>query len=450
MPTVKLVASTYSVSNNTVTVSSADNMYTDTSSTTYSTITHTTSGTTSYYCYIKGFNFSAVPNDAVVSSIVIRIKGRESGLSTSTTYAPRLYNDTSTITGASTATTNFGTSTAGTTITVPYTGDWATLKGYGANLGIRVVIRRSSRNTQGYLYVMGAEIEVTYTVPVYHTISATASSGTISPSGSVSILEGDDYTLTISDISNPTVTDNNVNVTSSLVQTSDVTATLTPESNTNSGWYSVTDIGNAYHDSDNDSYASLQLAGGSSTGTIYLDMSDLSIPSGATIVSVSAKATLQYNRNNSSSGFSCSCQMYASSTAKGSSTTVVSAGGTDVAKTTFNLTVGSWTASEIANARFYLTATNSASSTRRYIYIYGVSFDVTYESDGVIYIYTLTNVTADHTIVVAAGQVTQTIYFKNNGSWTAATKVYKKVNGSWVQQTNLANVFDANTNYVKG
>lgn len=164
MPSVKLVASTYSVTGS-VTVSNPDRMYTDVSSTTYATLTHTTSGTTSYYCYIKGFDFSSssVPSNANVSSIVIRIRGYESGLSTSTTYAPRLYNGTNTISGASTASANFGTSAS--TITVPYTGSWDTLKNYGSNLGIRVTIRRSNRNTQGYLYIYGAEIEVTYTVP---------------------------------------------------------------------------------------------------------------------------------------------------------------------------------------------------------------------------------------------------------------------------------------------
>ena len=449
MATIKLVASTYSVSNTTVTVSSADNMYTNVDSTTYSTITHTTSGTTSYYCYIKGFNFGDVPSNAVVSSVVIRIKGRESGLSTSTSYAPRLYNNTSTITGASTATTNFGTSSSGTTITVPYTGTWDTLKGYGANLGIRVTIKRSSRNTQGYLYVYGAEIEVTYTIPVYYDISASGD-GTLNPSGTTSVLQGDSYSLKITGISNPTVRDNNVDVTSQVTQTTNVTDVAIPTTNTNSGWYSVENITNAYDDADSTNYASFELAGNSATGTVYLTLSNLGIPSSATIVSVSAKATVQYNRNGSSSGFSSSVQMYSGNTAKGSATSWVANGNTDVAKTTLTLSAGSWTASEIANARLYLTATNSAYSTRRYIYIYGVSFEVTYESDGITYIYTISNVTGNHTIVVTAGAVTNKIYFKNNGSWVTATKVYKKVNGSWVQQTNLVNVFDANTNYVKG
>lgn len=199
----------------------------------------------------------------------------------------------------------------------------------------------------------------------------------------------------------------------------------------------------------NDDYASFQLSGGS-TGTVYLDMSDIAIPSGATIKSVVCQATLQYNRNNSSSGFTASCRMYTGSTAKGSATTVVSAGGTDVAKTTFNLSVGSWTASELASARFYLTATNNASSTRRYIYVYGVSLNVTYESDGVVYIYTLSNVTADHTIVVSASTASDTLYVKLSGTWKEVTAAYKKVSGSWVLQSDVTTVFQSGTNYKQG
>ena len=46
--------------------------------------------------------------------------------------------------------------------------------------------------------------------------------------------------------------------------------------------------------------------------------------------------------------------------------------------------------------------------------------------------------------------VTDKLYFKENGAWTAASKAFKKVNGIWVEQTDLTAVFDANTNYVKG
>ncbi len=45
---------------------------------------------------------------------------------------------------------------------------------------------------------------------------------------------------------------------------------------------------------------------------------------------------------------------------------------------------------------------------------------------------------------------TETLYYKENGSWISASKAYKKVNGSWVEQSDLTNVFQSGTNYVKG
>ena len=445
MATIRLIPSAYAVSSTYLSVSSASNMYANTDSTTYATITNTYASTSSRYLFLRGFNFGDIPSDATINSFTIKIKGYESGLSTSTSYAPRLANGTSAISNT-TATTSFGTSSK--TITIP-TGSltWEQIVNYGSNFTIMVYVRRSNKNTTGYFYCYGAEILVDYTIPIYHNISVSGTGA--APSGTQSILEGENFTVQITGhTSKPTIIDNGVDVSSQLTQSSNITSTLIPVSNTTSGWYSTSNIANAYTDADSDTYAELQLAGGS-TGTVYLDLEDLSIPSGATIQSVSCSVTLRFNRNSSSSGFTSSIQMYAGSTAKGSSTTWVSSA-TDVAQTTYNLTIGSWTASEINNARFYLTATNNASSTRRYIYIYGVSFNVTYESDGVIYIYTLNNITADHAIIVTASAQQNTLYVKVNGSWVEAAAVYKKVNGSWVQQTDLTNVFDSGTNYKYG
>lgn len=449
MATIRLVPSTYAVSSASyLSVSSADNMYANTDSTTYATITNTNASTSSRYLYLRGFNFGDIPSNATINSFTVKIKGYESGLATSTSYAPRLANDTSAIANT-TATSNFGTST--NTITIP-TGSltWQQIVNYGSDFTIMVYVRRNNRNTTGYFYCYGAEIEVNYTIPIYHTVTSSGD-GNLNPSGSTTLLEGDSYTLTISGLSSkPTVTDNNVDVTSQVTESTEATTTVVPESNTNSGWYSTADITNAYTDVDSDTRATFQLAGGSSTGTVYLTLASPSIPSGATIKSVSCDVTLQYSRNNSSSGFTSSCQMYANNTAKGSATSWVTAGGTDVAKTTFHLSVGSWTASELANARFYLTATNNASSTRRYVYIYGVSFSITYESDGITYFYTINNVTGNHTIIVVAAGVSNKLYFKNNGSWVTAVKAYKKVNGSWVEQSDLSTVYDNTKSYVKG
>lgn len=441
--TVRLVPSAYSLGSN-ISVSSVTNAYknTDTSSS-YATFQTTSASTSNRYCYLKGFNLGTVPSNAIVSSITVKIRGYESGASTSTSYAPCLVNNTTAISNT-TASSNFGTSA--NTITIPIGGlTWSAITGYGADFGIRFNARRNSRNTVSYVYISGAEIEVTYTVPVYHTITSSTSAGTIDPSGATSVLEGSDYTLTISNVNNPTVTDNNVDVTSQLVQQTSGTKTLIPNGNTMSG-FSSSNISNAYSDATSTTSAQLNLAA-RTTGTLYLDLGGYTIPSSATIQSVSCSATLQFSRNNSSSGVTASFQLYTGSTAKGSATSWISSA-TDVAKTTYNLTTGTWTAAEIVNAKFYLTATNNASGTQRIFYVYGVSFNVTYEFDGVVYTYTISNVAGDHTIVVAQGQSTAKIYLKRNGTWTQYSKVYKKISGSWVEQSNPSSIFDTTANYV--
>lgn len=64
MPIIKLIPSSYSLSSTQyLTVSSANNMYADTSSTTYATISNTRQSTSSYYIYLSGFNVNDVSDD---------------------------------------------------------------------------------------------------------------------------------------------------------------------------------------------------------------------------------------------------------------------------------------------------------------------------------------------------------------------------------------------------
>lgn len=57
---------------------------------------------------------------------------------------------------------------------------------------------------------------------------------------------------------------------------------------------------------------------------------------------------------------------------------------------------------------------------------------------------------AIYIFVEDSGGQTDTLYFKQNGSWVTATKAYKKINGSWVEQSDLSNVFSSGVNYRKG
>lgn len=443
MATIRLVPSTYYLSNSTyLSVSSESNMYANTDSTTYATVTNSRTSTTSYYIYLRGFNFDDVPNDAIVSSISIKLKAYHSGGNTSTIYG---YDDTTQVSsaGSTTALTTSATVKTFTNTTI----DWDTLKNYGSDFGIRINCRRSSKNTASYIYIYGAEIEVTYTIPVYYNINVTNNtSGTVSPVGTTSVVENDDFTLTIN-ASNPTVTDNNVNVTSQLERITGGTESFVPYDSDYSG-FTISNISNAYTGISDSNSADCSLAG-RTTGNLYLDLGPIDIPSSATISSVSCQASLQISRNGSSSSMTASCQMYSGTTAKGSSTTLVSSA-TDVARTTYTMTMGTWTASELQNTRFYITMYNGASSTVRHIYVYGVTLTVTYTVSGEVYIYTINNVAGDHTIVVTAGTSQTKIYLKVNGTWTLYSKVYKKINGAWVEQSDPSTVFDTNANYVHG
>jgi len=137
MATARLIPSTYSLSNTSLTVSDANNMYANTDSTNYASIG--TTSTNSRYIYVKGFNFGSIPSGANVTSFTVKYKGNESGLSTSTSYRPRICNNTTALTG--------GSSVISTTVnTHSFTGvtnSWDDIAGYGSNFAVRFTVRSS-------------------------------------------------------------------------------------------------------------------------------------------------------------------------------------------------------------------------------------------------------------------------------------------------------------------
>lgn len=449
MATIRLVPSTYYLSSSSyLSVSNASNMYNNTDNTTYATVTNSRSNTTSYYIYVRGFNFDDVPDEATVNSITILVKGYESGLSTSTSYAPRLYNGTSSISTASTASQTFSTSTR--TITVPYTGDWATLKGYGSNLGIRCTVRRASSGTTGYLYLQGAEIEVDYTMPVSATVTTTLSgNGTISPSGSTSTYEDTDFTLTItpSDMSETvTVTNNGTDVSDQLVgHGAGDTISATPESVTTSGISSGSSymeyaVGHSAESPSSSGTSSNAYASSGSTGYAEYSFDFSDIPSGATIESVEVRCYGHRESSTVDSTHVSQVQLYSGSTAKGDAEDFTSTSNQII--TVSN--PGIWTQSELQSAKLRHTVGYYGGL------VLGITWEVTYSTGGEITHYTYTfTVTGDATIAVTIGSSgsTQYAYLKVSGAWGKYSTVYKKVNGIWVKQSNLSNVFDSGTNY---
>lgn len=432
MATIRLIPSAYAVSNTSyLSVANAENMYHNTDNTSYATITNTYASTSSRYVYLRGFNFGSIPQDAVINSFTVKVKGYERGLATSTSYAPRLANGTSTISGT-TASSNLSTSSK--TITIP-TGalTWSQIADYGENFTIVVYVRRSSKNTTGYAYIQGAEIEVNYTIPVYHNVSITNSTSATVTASDTHPLEGTDVEIRSNTISGLTIKDNGTDVTSQFTQRQD-----TAES------YSVTNITTTYGFAlnANDYYESNNKAHASSAAVCRVD---ISVPVAATVTFSLinyAEATYDY-------GLLSNIDTTLNTNASADTTNVYWNGKNNNSASVQTVTYSNVTAGDhyIYVKYFKDTYTDSYNDSLQFKVAITLNEPFT---PSTYYGYDITNITADHTIVVTAGGSTQTIYYKANGSWVAATAVYKKVSGSWVLQNDLSTVFDSQTNYVKG
>lgn len=203
MATAHIVAGGYTRSNtNYVTVTSADNMYDPVSDTSdYATLQgRTRNSSTAYYCFINNFQFDDLPSNAVVSDIAVKIRCyRNSYQRTGTNFYLRLsYGSTSgTVVSNTTTSTNIGTTAA--TIEIP-TGSltWDDMVEYGSDFSIEVPLAGSSGSYAPQIYVYGAEIEVTYTIPNPRTVTTTLTgNGTIDPSGTQTMYDGDEYELIV-------------------------------------------------------------------------------------------------------------------------------------------------------------------------------------------------------------------------------------------------------------
>lgn len=438
MATVKLTPSTYYLSSTSyLSVSNASNMYDDTSSDTYATVTNSRASTTSYYIYLRGFDFSQVPSDAIVSGFTVRLKARESGVSTSTSYKPYLANGTTAINGSCDVITTTATTHEFTGISA----DWDTIKSYGSSFGIRINCRRASRNTTSYMYIYGAEIEVTYTLPVYHSVTINNSTSATVTASDTNPLEGTDVEIRASTISGLTVTDNGVDVTSQFVQRSE-----TAES------YTVVNVGDYGFDLNSSTGYYVSNNQGVSK-TAALCRVDFHVPVAATI-------TFSYI-NYAEQGYDFGVF-----------------GNIDVALSDDYYAAGS-SGATITDSSYKLACNTSAHNTSS---VQTLTYDmsagdhsiwVKYSKDdasdanndtlqfkvaitldepftpGVYYGYDITNITADHVIVVSSGGTTTALYVKQNGSWVQVSRAYKKVSGSWTQVA-VDQAFEEGTKYVHG
>lgn len=425
MATIRLVPSTYYLSSSSyLSVSSAVNMYENTDSTTYATVTNSRTSTTSYYIYLRGFNFSSVPEGATVNSFTIKLKARESGVSTTKPY---LANNTSAINGSC----DVITTTAATYTFTGISADWKTIVNYGTNFGIRINCRRASRNTTSYMYIYGAEILVDYTLPIYHTI--TVNGNNVIPSGANSILEGQSLRIKITETTKPIVTDNSIDVSNQLQQGQDPPESYSVANISTS--YGFTINNNGYYESNNQGHP----------GSCALARISFHMPVSGTVTF----SVINYAESTYDYGLLSDIDEYLSTSASADSSNVYWNGknynSSSAQTVTYQMDAGNHT---IDVKYFKDNSTDSGNDSLQFKITISLDETPTYDT---YWYYDLTNITVDHIIIVtSSGGETSKLYVKQNNSWVEVVTAYKKINGSWIQQADLTTIFNNNTNYKHG
>lgn len=405
MATIRLIPSTYSLSNTSyLSISNASNMYTNIDSTTYATVNHTRTSTTSYYIYVKGFNFNDIPADAIINSATVKVKAK---VTSAGSYAPALYNNTTSL--GQNLSGNIGTTT--TTSTVDITSNWETYKGYGSNFGIRLRLSRSRRNTASSMNIYGAEILVDYTVPVYHTISTSITGGTLrNPTvASATVRDGANYEITFN--GNPSytlssMTVNGVEVTPT-IKSAPAPTLPTYTVSTNYGTYQTNVLSNAY-DGNNSTFfwsSEAQTQG----KYILITFSDF--------VNLSSFST--YSSNNRDYPHPCNMLQVSADNKNWIDIGTFS----DTQTSTFsNIT----NANNIKYVRIYAT-----SNIENWLVLNEIT--MSYESaqlGGEYYSYTISAVDGDKTVVIIFNEP-DAHYIKVDGRWRKVLTAYRKVNGAW-------------------
>lgn len=456
MATMRLVPSAYYLSNSSyLTIADAANMYTNTDSTTHGTVTHNRASTNStYYVYLRGFNFDDLPSAAVVSGFTVKIKASATGhtTSTSSSYYMSLANGTTQI-GSTSASGRLSTTV--TTFTFAEGSlDWDTIKGYGANFGIRIPLRRASSNTADVVSIYGAEIEVTYTIPTPRTITtALTGDGTIDPAGANTYYDGDEVEVTITptDTSRPvTAAYNGTDVTSQLVahgaesSASAVLGAYTLVSgsfNSGESWFQ----GIVGHGHDTSSTTtSNYYSGGFGVQAVFQYKISLDVPANATITRLYMMANGHAESTSNSSEYMC-VQLKSGSIELSEQYNFKSHGTSNGTVTVEAETLP--TAAQLEDLVVECTLGYYGGA------INGVTVFVEYDvpSGGIThYTYTF-EVSEDATIAVTIGEGGEAVlWFKNGSSWASARAVWKKSGGVWSVVSDKSQAFDPTKNYVKG
>ena len=372
------------------------------------------------------FEFEGIPENATIDSVECQVKGHLENTSRSTANLQMYHGST-----AKGTQTKF-TSTSAQTITVSC-GDWTREE----------IDDMYLRFTIGYYggLINGATVTVTYSWnDTKYTITTSASGVTIEPDGDTEVYEGSDFVLKINAKSGVTAKDNGVDVTNQLVVKEDTAET-----------YSVENLGDYGFSINEDGYYESTNKGISKTAAVC--KVNIHVPVAATVTftyinyaeqgydfGVFGNVDVPLNTNYYAAGSSgatitdssyelaCNTSTHNKSTAQTLS---------------YSLTSGDH---EIYIKYSKDDASNSNNDTLQFKL--AITLDEPF-TPGSHLEYSLSNITANHTIVVTLGEVTKKFYIKIGINWNVYRTRWKKSNGVWSvvsPETGL----DPNVKYVKG
>ena len=404
--TTNLTASSYYPSSNGNTSHTSD---------TY--VRFTTQTTAGYTYYV--FPVSGIPEGASISSVSCIAKIRINNTSRVSNTNIRLYSGTT----AKGSSKTFSSTSTSNTVTLN-DATWTVSEVNNARL--RFGGTKASSDNSGYIYFYGATLSVTYVLQgtEYEITStlATEAVDSIDPPGQTYVAEGNDYELSIhaSSIDDVIVEDNGVDVTNQLVQhqnqSGENTISKTADSFTTgfSGGTSMSFYTSSSSATNNFNYAvghTAESPGATSSGsgswtyvkegssstnnTGYADFvfnfSD--IPANAIIKSVQIKCYGAVEDNSQTTSHA-DITLFSGSTQKGTMQKFTSSSNSIITISD----PGTWTRTELQSAKLRFAVGYYGG------HIFGITWNVTYEVPATTqyyWTYSLTNVQADHTIVIS-------------------------------------------------
>lgn len=426
-----------------------ENAFTDASSSTrWAPYTNTGRGaaTTIYL----NFDCSSIPSSATINSVSCSVKCGTQGTNYFSTRTVQMAAGT-TVKGSATTMSGSNSSPSTHNLTV---GSWTASEIRNAKLKFYVVRGSNNTSTDATFSIYGATLTVNYTVQGYmYTITATSnvSNVTVDPA-SQEVFQGGEATVRIdaNSIDGLTVTDNNANVTSSLVRhniesggsKSTVLGSYSLVSGGFNGSGATYFSGLAGKGVDNTKTTTNYYSSGNSTIAVFTyDLVFSDIPSNATITQLYVEVNGHAESTSQSSEYMCAALYLGTSTAISSELNFKSVGTSNSTQTITATTLP--TVSQLSNLKlrcrlgYYGGAINGATCY--------ITYTVPSSGNDYYWTYTTTNLSADHAIVVSASSGGMKEYIKIINSWVLKSKIWKNVSGTWVEQS--SNPFTSGVNY---